>query len=103
MDAPTYVLAIAGALLGAWRAFEFLGTSVNHEALTHILIKLVEAGNLDRAKKLLEATGKSVYGSTLQRVFEDAEQFAGMNDNPKVAQRVLDATFERVRRRRGAG
>ncbi len=53
--------ALLAALFATWRLTRLLRTRVNIAIANAVLIKLVRAGNLDRAKKLCHAAPRSVY------------------------------------------
>jgi len=53
--------ALLAALFAAWRRWRLLSARVNTAIANDVLIKLLRAGNLDRARKLCAAAPRSVY------------------------------------------
>ncbi len=93
-----YALVLCGAALCAWRVAELMRATVHHQAFTEQMVRLVEVGNLQRARKLAEVAEATAYGAMLRAVLADAAELDGKSRDPAALVGGLEATFDRAHR-----
>ncbi len=94
MDPLVYLCAIAAVLLPVLRWLPLMFNSINSEAFTQQILKLLEAGNLDRAIKLCNAAPRAFYVAMVKATLEAAQKCRPDDGKPLVEETLRDA-FQR--------
>jgi len=107
MDPLVYVCAVVAVMLPVLRWLPLMFYSINHEAFTAQIVKLLKAGNAERALKLCNAVPRAFYVAMMKALLE-AGQACKPDDGEGIVSESLRDAFQReqakqLRRARNLG
>jgi len=94
MEPLVYVLAFAAVALPVLRFLPLIFFTIQHEAFTAQIVKLLEARNYERALKLCRVVPKTFYGAMIKAVLE-AGQTCKPSDGQTLIKETLRDAFQR--------
>jgi len=94
MDPIVYVLAFAAVGLPVLRWLPLMLFSINHEAFTAQILKLLKARNYDRALKLCRVVPKAFYPAMVTAVLEAGSKCKASDGEALIRETLRDA-FQR--------
>jgi hypothetical protein len=93
MNAMPWVLTALAAASAVYRLVLVLARAVSSDALTAVLLRLIRAGDLSRARKLLSAIDTVPVGIAMDRVIVRAGELPPRSDQT-IVRATLEKTFE---------